>query len=176
MPLIDAPRSWLITASVFLLLHVCSFHGHAAEHLSSEHMPETIVGMQLEKVISGEEAARIVNRMHRDEVATRENFIGHYQGDGRSAVYYVSLYDSPDQAEDAMEAMAAVMKKEGHGFTHLMKRSDQDTPFYMALGQGQAHYFFSRDIELVWLAVDIPVAEKAIIEITTEIIRASAEP
>jgi len=74
-------------------------------------------------------------------------------------------YETPDQAEAAMEAMAAVMQQEGHGFSHLMKRTEQGTDFYMALAQDQAHYFFAKDNELAWLAVDIPVAEKAVKEI-----------
>lgn len=167
MFLIALQRSWLMTAAVLMLLHVIPLHGRAAEEHASAHLPASMAGMELEKLISGEEAARIVNRMHRGEVATRSNFIGHYQGGGRSAVYYVSLYDSPVLAEEAMEAMAAVMKEESHGFSHLMKRTEQGTAFYMALGQGQAHYFFARDVELVWLAVDIPVAEEAIMEIIT---------
>jgi hypothetical protein len=165
MNLMNNRRSWLMVSTFLLLLHLIPPHGHAAEQLATEHTPSAIAGMELEKLISGEEAARIVNRMHRGEVATQANFIGHYQGGDRSAVYYASLYDSPDQAEEAMEAMAVVMKEEGHGFSHLMKRTENETAFYMALGQGQAHYFFARHIELVWFAVDIPVAEEAIMEI-----------
>ncbi len=167
MILIAKRQTWLITANVFFLLHLVAYQGYASEHPASAYMPEVIAGMTITKLDSGDEAARIVNRMHRGEVATQANFIGHYQGGGNRGTYYVSLYESRDQAEAAMEAMAVVMKQEGHGFSHLMKRTEQGTDFYMALGQGQAHYFFARDNELAWLAVDIPVAEAAVKEILT---------
>lgn len=156
-----------LSISVLLLSLLVLVAAQASEQPVDYALPSVIAGMEITEGISGEEAARIVNRMHRGEVATRANFIGHYQGGGNTATYYVSLYESPDQAKAAMEAMATVMRQEGHGFSHLMKRTEQGTDFYMALGQGQAHYFFARDNELAWLAVDIPVAEAAVKEILT---------
>jgi hypothetical protein len=128
-------------------------------------LPETIAGMALIKTIEGDEAAAIIDRLHHGSVATRVNAIGEYQGGGRSATFYVSLYDDPAQALRAMEDMAAVMSGGGHGFSHLMKRTAREREFYMALGQGQAHYFFAREAELVWLAVDMDVAERAVQEV-----------
>lgn len=156
-----------LSISVLLLSLLVLVAAQASEQPVDYALPSVIAGMEITEGISGEEAARIVNRMHRGEVATRANFIGHYQGGGNTATYYVSLYESPDQAKAAMEAMATVMRQEGHGFSHLMKRTEQGTDFYMALGQGQAHYFFAKDNELAWLAVDIPVAEAAVKEILT---------
>lgn len=154
-----------LTISVLLLSLLVLVAAQASEQSVDYALPSVIAGMEITERISGEEAARIVNRMHRGEVATQANFIGHYQGGDNRATYYISLYASPDQAEAAMEAMAAVMKQEGHGFSHLMKRTERGTDFYMALGQDQAHYFFAKDAELAWLAVDIPVAEAAVKEI-----------
>lgn len=132
---------------------------------SVEYLPENIFGMELKEIISGEEAARIINRMHQGNVATHSDYIAEYRGEPGSATYYLSLYENPQQARQAMDDMARIMKKEGHGFSHLMHRKHSNIEFYMALGQGQAHYFFARDIELVWLAVDTEIAEQAIMEI-----------
>jgi hypothetical protein len=128
-------------------------------------LPQSIAGMALVRDIQGAEAAAIIDRLHHGNVATRANAIGEYEGGGRTATYYVSLYDNPAQAVEAMEDMAAVMSGGGHGFSHLMKRTAGEREFYMALGQGQAHYFFAREAELVWLAVDMDVAEKAVQEV-----------
>jgi len=159
--------SVLLLLSVVLLCVIDFGAARASEQPADHALPTVIAGMEITERIRGEEAARIVNRMHRGKVATQSNFIGQYQGKGNMATYYVSLYESPDQARTAMEAMAVVMKQEGHGFSHLMKRTEQGTHFYMALGQDQAHYFFARENELSWLAVDIPVAEAAVMEILT---------
>jgi hypothetical protein len=128
-------------------------------------LPESIAGMALVQAIEGDEAAAIIDRLHHGNVATQANAIGEYQGGGRSATYYVSLYDDSGQAAQAMEDMAAVMSGGGHGFSHLMKRTAGEREFYMALGQGQAHYFFAREAMLVWLAVDMDVAERAVKEV-----------
>lgn len=128
-------------------------------------LPETIAGMALVRAIEGDEAAAVIDRLHHGNVATQANAIGEYQGGGRSATYYVSLYDDPALAVRAMEDMAAVMSGGGHGFSHLMKRTAGEREFYMALGQGQAHYFFARKATLVWLAVDMDVAERAVKEV-----------
>lgn len=128
-------------------------------------LPPSIAGMELVRTVRGAEAAAIIDRLHRGDVATRSNAIGEYEGGGKSATYYVSLYDDPARAVQAMEDMAGVMSGGGHGFSHLMKRSADGREFYMALGQGQAHYFFVRGAELVWLAVDVDVAEGAVREV-----------
>ncbi|MDO9584819.1 MAG: hypothetical protein Q7J24_17195 [Desulfomicrobium sp.] len=137
----------------------------AAVPTAAVNLPQAIAGMELVRAIKGDEAAAIIDRLHHGTVATRANAIGEYEGGGRSATYYVSLYDDPRQAVQAMEDMAAVMSAGGHGFSHLMKRTAEGLEFYMALGQGQAHYFFARGEELVWLAVDMEVAEGAVKEI-----------
>lgn len=154
-----------------LFLQVAAFcfgvvlSGQSLAEQGAVHLPRAIAGMEMETVIEGAEAARIIDRMHRGKVATRENAIASYSGRGYSATYYVSLYDDPGQAEQAMEDMARVMAEGGHGFAHLMKRTRDEHQFYMALGQGQAHYFFARDVELIWLAVDKGIAEEAIMDV-----------
>lgn len=125
-------------------------------------IPRTIAGMTLTELMDGDQAAAVIDRMHRGTVATQANFIATYQGPPGSATYYVSLYDDPRQPVADREEMAEIMAKESHGFSHLMRRTKNDIVFYMALGQGQAHYFFARGRELVWLAVDIDVAEQAL--------------
>lgn len=132
---------------------------------TGEYLPQNILGMELQKVISGEEAAKIINRMHQGDVATHSDYIAEYKGNAGSATYYLSLYESPCQAAQAMKDMARVMKKQGHGFSHFMQRTHKNISFYMALGQGQAHYFYANGIWLVWLAVDKAVAEQAIMEL-----------
>ena len=157
----------LLVLTTFFMPVPTTATDQTADQASSipEFIPRSIAGMDLVELIDGERAAVIIDRMHRGDVATQANFIAEYQGPPGAATYYVSLYNDPSQAVDDMQEMAVIMAKEGHGFSHLMRREKNGTAFYMALGQGQAHYFFARDIELVWLAVDMDVAEKALEEI-----------
>ena len=153
----------MITA--FITASAAAEQTHDPKVAAPEFIPRSIAGMTLINLVDGAEAAKIIDRMHHGDVATQANFIATYQGLRGAATYYVSLYDDPRQALTDMEEMAEIMGKEGHGFSHLMRRTREETPFYMALGQGQAHYFFARDIELVWLAVDMDIAEQALEEI-----------
>lgn len=155
----------LAVITAFMAAPVAADQTDASEVAAPEFIPRSIAGMTLINLIDGAEAARIIDRMHQGDVATLENFIAAYQGLRGSATYYVSLYDDPTQAVKDMEEMARIMGKEGHGFSHLMRRTREEIPFYMALGQGQAHYFFARDIELIWLAVDMDIAEQALEEV-----------
>lgn len=131
-------------------------------------IPQVIAGMELVELIDGDRAAAIINKMHRGNVATRSNFIVRYQCQAGSATYYVSLYDDPRLAEADMKEMAEIMAKEDHGFSHLMRRTINGQSVYMALGQGQAHYFFARNHELVWLAADVGIAEQALEDVLSE--------
>lgn len=158
-----AARCFFMMVCLFCIVAAPS--GVKAEQSGILRLPQSIAGMALVRDMDGAEAAAIIDRLHHGTVATRANAIGEYEGGGRYATYYVSLYDEPGQAVQAMEDMVAVMSGGGHGFSHLMKRNAPDREFYMALGQGQAHYFFARDAELVWLAVDMEVAEEAVKEV-----------
>lgn len=166
-------QSWLarnfsrpaFLAAFFLTLVLVNPGQSSADQAEINFLPSSIAEMNLVETISGSKAVRIINQMHHGNVATKSNYIGRYLGTTSSATYYVSIYDDSAQAEKAMEDMSRVMEQQGHGFAHLMKRNEKGRIFYMALGQDQAHYFFARDVELVWLAVDVQVAEKAIKEI-----------
>ncbi len=129
------------------------------------NLPESILHMQKDEVISGQEAADVIDKMHRGQVASQENYIAHYHGQGDSATYYVSLYESQEQAISEKEKMAEMMREAEHEFSHFMPISVQGKDVYMALDQEQAHYFFARNQELIWLAVDVPVAEDALEDI-----------
>ncbi len=135
-------------------------------------IPSAILHMDKQEVKSGAEAAGIIDRMHHGRVATGNDYIVRYEGNGNSSTLYVSVYENNDMAVSAMEDMARVMRKTDHDFNHFMKRMVRDRVVYMALGQGQAHYFFVRDKDLIWLAVDTEVAEQALEDVLlTEDIR-----
>ncbi len=128
-------------------------------------LPESILGMEKTEVMKGKEASKKVDRMHRGRVATGMDYIAEYSDDEYSATYYVSLYDEPEEAVKARQEMAREMEETAQEFSHFMHRTVNEHTVYMALAHGQAHYFFARGKELVWLAVDISVAEDALEEI-----------
>jgi hypothetical protein len=126
------------------------------------HLPESILDLMLSEKIEGDAATEIIDHLHMKSVAPSDNYIGRYRNDLHTATYYLSLYDDPAEAEAELDAMVSSMGLGGHVFDHVRQRTLNNREIYMALGMGQAHYFYSEENKLIWLAIDIPIAEKAI--------------
>jgi hypothetical protein len=113
--------------------------------------PQMIGEKERLRVISGTRAARVVNRMHGQSVATDANVIAEYgQGDQKD-VLYISRYAEPGAAEKAyaltLEKMAAAKKGP---FQHLMPMEKYHKKAYMALGMGAMHYIYQSGSSLLW--------------------------
>jgi hypothetical protein len=125
-------------------------------------LPERILDLKLSEKIKGDAATEIIDHLHMKSVAPSDNYIGRYRDNGHTATYYLSLYNDPAEAEAELHAMVSSMELGGHVFDHIRQRSVNNREIYMALGMGQAHYFYSEGNELIWLAIDIPIAETVI--------------
>jgi hypothetical protein len=125
-------------------------------------LPDAILSMSLTETLTGTEAAEIIDHLHQGTVAPDRNYVGRYRGDGNSATYYLSVYGTVDEAQSELDAMVAGLERGGHVFDHVRVRSVNGKDVWMALGMGQAHYFYAEGDRLIWLAVDVVVAEDAI--------------
>lgn len=125
-------------------------------------VPSSILHLERTELLSGDSAAEIINHLHQKSVTPAENYVGRYEGEGHTATYYVSLYNTPEEADTELDAMVESMELGGHIFDHVRQRSVNDRYIWMALGMGQAHYFYAEGNQLIWLAIDVPVAEDAI--------------
>jgi hypothetical protein len=140
---------------VLILLVACSKRDETP-------LPDAILSMALTETLTGAEAAEIIDHLHQDSVAPERNYVGRYRGDENSATYYLSVYGTADEAQSELVAMVAGLERGGHVFDHVRMRSVNGKDVWMALGMGQAHYFYAEGNRLIWLAVDIVVAEEAI--------------
>ncbi len=144
---------------VFLLLSIILF---ACSPRERTPLPPHILDMKLHETVTGASAREIINHLHMKNVVPEENFIGRYAGTEHHATYYLSMYHDSASANEALSEMLQAMQGGGHVFDHIRKLRIGERDIYMALGMGQAHYFFTRDDQLIWTAIDIPIAEKAI--------------
>ena len=103
-------------------------------------------------VISGKQAARLVNRMHGQSVATEANVIAEYGEGEKKDLLYISRYADPKAAQEAfdlmIEKMAAANKSP---FYHLMPIGKYENKVYITLGMGAVHYIYSSGPFLLWL-------------------------
>ena len=114
-------------------------------------IPDKIGEKERLRVFSGKRAARVVNRMHGQSVATSENAIAEY-GDGeKKDILYISRYADPRAAQEAfvqmIEKMVGVPKSP---FFHLMPMGKYQKKAYMTLGLGAVHYIYPSGSTLLW--------------------------
>lgn len=127
-----------------------------------EPVPHTILHLDRAEVLSGDAAAEIINHLHQKSVVPEENYVGRYKGNDQTATYYLSIYANPDEAEAELHTMIESMERGGHVFDHIREINVNDHNIWMALGMGQAHYFYAEGNRLIWLAIDIEIAEEGI--------------
>ena len=103
------------------------------------------------RVISGELAAQVVNRMHGQSVATDANVIAEYGEGEKKDILYLSRYTDSHAARKAFELMIEKMAvaKESP-FFHLMPIGKYQRKVYMTLGMGAVHFIYLSDRYLLW--------------------------
>jgi len=126
-------------------------------------LPQSIGSMRLEKVQSGEEARREIDRLHGKQISFLRGYIGTYVAENGSGQLWVSEHSSEREAAEAIEKMAHGMKQgKQQQFRHFRKMMIEQRSVYLAVGMGQAHYFFQKGAEVIWFAVDPSLAKEAI--------------
>ena len=126
-------------------------------------LPQSIGSMRLEKVQSGEEARREIDRLHGKQLSFLRGYIGTYVAENGSGQLWVSEHSSEREATEVIEKMAHGMKQgKQQQFWHFRKIMIEQRPVYLAVGMGQAHYFFQKGAKVIWLAVDPSLAKEAI--------------
>jgi hypothetical protein len=136
----------LISLVVSLILSGCT--GTSVPDLPT---PDKIGEKERLRIITGEKAAQVVNRMHGQSVATDANVIAEYGTGEKKDVLYISSYTAPEAAKKAyelmIEKMAAAKKSP---FYHLMPMGKYQKKVYMTLGMGAVHYIYQSGSLLLW--------------------------
>lgn len=103
------------------------------------------------RVISGQQAAQAVNRMHGQSVAADANVIAEYGVGEKKDILYISRYAEPEEALRAcklmLEKMAAAPKSP---FYHLRPIGKYQQEVYMTPGMGAVHYIYPSGKYLLW--------------------------
>ena len=103
------------------------------------------------RIISGQQAAQVVNRMHGQSVAADANVIAEYGVGEKKDILYISRYAEPEAALRAfklmIEKMAAAPKSP---FYHLRPIGKYRQKVYMTLGMGAVHYIYPSGKYLLW--------------------------
>lgn len=113
--------------------------------------PDKIGKKERLRVISGEQAAQVVNRMHGQSVATDANVIAEYGEGEKKDILYLSRYTDSHAARKAFELMIQKMAAAKESpFFHLMPIGKYQHKVYMTLGMGAVHFIYLSDRYLLW--------------------------
>jgi hypothetical protein len=124
--------------------------------------PRRLGELELVHAVQGKEALRQINRLHGKEVGTNEAYVAHYEKAGAVAMLYLAQAPSKAHAAGQVTQMIEGIRRGEGPFYHLREIRQGEVTLYSALGQGQVHYFYQRDADVLWLAVDAPAAKKAL--------------
>jgi hypothetical protein len=157
MKKLDTSLQWLlllVTTAVVLPFLIHRPHGPL--------LPGELGRLVLQREISGENARRIVDRMHGTAVAQRENTIGYYGGSAGGATLYVTLYETAGEASQVEQVMADRIAAGNPVFGHFRIIEVRGRKVAICYGMGQTHFFLSRGRALYWLAVENDLAHETI--------------
>jgi hypothetical protein len=114
-------------------------------------VPQKIGQNERTRTISGNQAAKIINKMHRQSVAADANAIVEY-GKEKKDTLYISYYEDQNQADKTFDLMIDKMASAKQGpFFHLMPLPKYKNNAYFTLGMGASHYIFISGKFLLWL-------------------------
>lgn len=112
--------------------------------------PEKMGGKNRIRLITGKQAAHIVNKMHGQSVAADANVIAEY-GIEKKDLLYISYYADQRQAKEAFDLMIKKMAAAQKGpFFHLMPLKKYGSDVYFTLGMGASHYIYRSGRHLLW--------------------------
>jgi len=113
--------------------------------------PEKLGRKERIRVIAGNQAARVIDKMHGQSVAAAANLIAEY-GRDKPDILYISFYQDQKAAGEAFNLMIEKMAAAKKGpFFHLMPLKKYLNKAYLTLGMGAVHYIYLSGNYLLWL-------------------------
>lgn len=127
--------------------------------------PPTLAGLALHHEVGGQKAVSAIERLHNGaEIQVRSAWIAHY-GEGPSAMLYVGVAKNGGEAGRLLEAMKGKIAEGGTPFQGLEELRWGEGSVYVMTGQGQLHFLFRDESQVVWLSADPVVAHRALREV-----------
>lgn len=114
-------------------------------------LPETLHGLELIEQQTGDEAAAVLTRLHDQDVAPTESFIGRYGTEEIGATIYVSRFASSQEATDQLVAMADGIGEGAAGYGHHRTFEVFGREVHSVFGRGEVHFFYADGNDLTWL-------------------------
>ena len=138
-----------LTILLALLLAGCN------ESASGPPFDTDIEGLELVKLISGDDAIKEINKLHGMPIDVVRGFIAHYQGVDDKATIWVSEASSEKLATEQIAVMIDKMKGNRRSpFSHYRTFQTKGLRIIAFDGMGQTHYVFREDKWVYWISAE----------------------
>jgi len=114
--------------------------------------PQEIAGYRLQGTLSGSEAVASMERLHGEEIGIVTGWIARYEDGG--TIWLAEAADN-ETAGRLVQAMTDRIADGNESFTRLQTAKHEGLTIYSVLGQGQRHYYYAQDRQLVWIATPL---------------------
>ena len=132
---------------------------------SASPLPMTIDGIPLVGVTAGADAERFIGRLHGEDVAPLNSYVGQYEGGGVAATLYLSQFPDSETADSLTNLMRDGIASGNPVFAHHTSFVIDDLVVHSVLGQGQTHFFFASGPDVTWLGIDSGVARAGLADL-----------
>lgn len=140
----------------FFFIIIFGFTGCSS---NKNDLPEKLGDLSLFKVIQGNEAVKVVDKMHGKRLGAIEYLIGYYGNDDSKNILYVSVFENAKAAKVDLMNMAMKMARGTSVFAPLTFEEMGEKVSFRTEGMGLVHYFYRVDNILLWWQVETNKAE-----------------
>ncbi len=154
--------------SIILIPAMAALVGSACQRGDTDGappLPQELHGLELGDVRTGDDAARLIGRLHGGSVSPSESYVGYYGPPDMRAILYLTRFHDHSGAQAQLVAMADRIGSGSSGFGHHTQFHVLGIEIHSVFGYGQIHYFFARESDVVWLGMPPPVARAGLADL-----------
>jgi len=138
--------------------------GQSSEPLSENSFPQTLGGMNLAQVASGDQAMGMISKLHGTEITVKQGFIAQYMGAGSQMTIWVSESNSEPEAVQLMDIMDKKMPA-SKAFTGRKEVAADSAKVIYVQGMGMDNYYWQKGTKVYWIAVGGPDSMQVLKEV-----------
>ena len=155
----------LFVTGVALLFGAGLYYFHTREPVTSgqaKNVPEILANLPMVRIVTGQEAINLIHQLHGNDFSLKDGTVATYGN--QNATLWVSDAGSVSAASKLTELMSDRISAGNSPFSVLGDFELDGQTVHALDGMGQAHYYWQAGNMVIWLAVDVPVAQQAVIE------------
>ena len=130
------------------------------ENGKSPILPDQVAGLQVTNTTFGKEALREIVQLHGKEFPLISGAVGRY-GDKNQVIIWVAEAEDAPAAEEILLAMHNRIAEGKSPFTPTGELQNGNRTIYSLDGLDQAHIYFQSGKQIVWMAAEGTLLQKA---------------